>query len=122
MKLTYTQNGDYLIPDLTLKPQETPLGKYGLMRKRYLQEHRKALFTSLLMSEKLHHHLVEIDQAADRRMEQLMRALLEKHPAPDKMADQMGWVGHMNGLRSQAEEVVLAELIFNGSSIRGRDK
>ncbi len=112
MKLTYTQVGDYRIPNLTLKPQETPLGKYGLMRKRYLMEHRKATFNHLLMSERLYPHLVEIDQTADRRMEQLMADLQKTQPAPDKMKHQMEWVGHMNNLRAQAEEMILAELIF----------
>ncbi|WP_409968033.1 TnpV protein [Bengtsoniella intestinalis] len=110
--MTYTQSGDYLIPDLTLAPQETPIGKYGRMRKKFLMEHRKATFNHLLMSEKLHPHLVEIDQTADRRMEQMMSELLVKQPAPDKMKHQMEWVGHMNNLRAQAEEVILTELVY----------
>ena len=78
MKLEYTQNGDYLIPNLGLSEQPTqPIGKYGRMRKTYLQEHRPALFNSLLLSEKLYPHLLEIDQTANERLERLMPPLMK---------------------------------------------
>ena len=113
-ELTYTRSGDYLIPNLSL--QETgmkPLGKYGRMRKKYLQEHRPVLWNSMILSEKLYPHLREIDETANRRMEQLMSELLASAPAPDKETRQMAWVQHMNALKAQAEEIILAELIFN---------
>ena len=76
-EITYSKNGDYLIPDLTLNKQPTqPLGKYGRMRKTFLQEHLKALFNHLLLTEKLQSHLLEIDQTANRRLEQ---TILPKH-------------------------------------------
>ena len=66
--LTYTRNGDYLIPDLNLTEQpQRPLGKYGRMRKAYLKEHRPILYNQLLMSEKLYPHLQEIDETANSR-------------------------------------------------------
>lgn len=111
--LTYSRVGDYLIPDLTMKEQmEEPVGKYGLMRKNYLREHRRILYNSLILKEQLYPHLLEIDQSANRMLEQTMDGLLAKNPAPDK-ADQMGWVQHMNGLKAQAEELVMTELIYN---------
>ena len=112
--LTYTRCGDYSIPNLTLSETGTkPLGKYGRMRKKYLQEHRPVLWNSMLLSEKLYPHLREIDETANDRLEQLMPVLLTSAPAPDKETRQMAWVQHMNMLKAQAEEIILAELIYN---------
>ena len=100
--MTYIQNGDYLIPDLKLSEQpEKPLGKYGRMRKAYLKEHRPILYNQLLMSEKLYPHLLEIDETAQSRLEQL------------KASDPMRWVGLMNTCKAQAEEILMAELIHS---------
>ena len=113
-ELTYTRSGDYWIPDLSLSQQKTqPLGKYARMRKKYLQEHRPVLRNSLILSEKLYPHLREIDETASKRLEKLMSELLTSAPAPDKETRQMAWVQHMNALKAQAEEIILAELIFN---------
>lgn len=112
--LIYSRNGDYLIPDLQLTEQpETPLGKYGRMRKTYLKEHRPILYNRLLMSEKLYPHLLEIDQTANSRMEQLMPELARAAGVTEelKARDQMQWVGLMNSCKAQAEEILLAELI-----------
>ena len=111
MNLTYTQNGDYLIPDLTLTEQSKyPLGKYGRMRKTYLRKHRPVLWNSLLLSEKLYPHLREIDEAANGWLEQMMAEsrVTEKL----KEANPMEWVRQMNALKAQAEEVIFAELIY----------
>ena len=113
MELTYTMQGDYLIPDLTLSEEETHIGKYGMLRKTYLKNHRKGLYASLMLSGKLNSHLSEIDQTARERVELITAKLLEKDPAPDKVTDPMGWTGHMNSLKHQAEETVLTELIYN---------
>lgn len=111
-EVTYTQKGDYLIPDIQMMTTETrPLGKFGRMRKAFLEENNPMLLNNLILTEKLYPHLWEIQQAATVRMEQLMLQLLQKNPAPDKKTDQMGWVQHMNSLTAQAEEIVAAELI-----------
>lgn len=111
-EMTYTQVGDYRIPDIELKNTETkPLGKYGRMRRAFLQENNPMLLNDLILSEQLFPHLQEIDETAHRRVEQLMTELLEKNPAPDKATQQMAWVKHMNSLKAQAEEIVTAELI-----------
>ena len=112
--LTYTQNGDYLIPDLRLSEQpEKPLGKYGRMRKAYLKQHRPILYNQLLMTEKLYPHLIETDETAQSRLEQMMPRLAEAAGATEqlKAADPMRWVGLMNTCKAQAEEILLAELI-----------
>ena len=114
--LTYIQNGDYLIPNLQLTEQpETPLGKYGRMRKTYLKDHRPILYNRLLMSEKLYPHLLEIDETANSRLEQLMPQLAKDAGATEqlKASDPMRWVGLMNTCKAQAEEILMAELIHN---------
>ena len=113
--LTYTMNGDYQIPDLKLTEQpEKPLGKYGRMRKKYLQEQRPILFNRLVLNGQLQSHLLEIEETANRRLEQMMNELAAKNGATEelKVRDQMAWVGLMNGLRNQAEEMILTELIY----------
>lgn len=113
-ELTYTRNGDYLIPNIELEETTNrPLGKYGRMRRAYLQENNTLLYNHLILTGKLFPHLLEIQDAAESRMEQMMEALLKANPAPDKKTRQLDWVRHMNSLRAQAEEVILAELINN---------
>ena len=112
--LTYTKNGDYLIPDLKLSEQQSkPLGKYGRMRKSYLKEHRPILYNHLLMSEKLYPHLIEIDETAQTRLDQMMPQLAKEAGATEelKATDPMKWLGLMNTCKAQAEEILLAELI-----------
>ena len=114
--LTYTRNGDYLIPNLTLSEQPSkPLGKYGRMRKAYLKAHRPILYNQLLMSEKLYPHLIEIEETAQQRLEQMMPQLAEASGATEqlKARDPMQWVGLMNSCKAQAEEILLAELIHS---------
>ena len=114
-KLNYIQNGDYQIPALILEEQlpQKPLGKYGRMRKTYLKEHRPVLYSQLLLSEKLYPHLLETDETANRRLDQLMQALTLEAGATEslKASDPMKWVGLMNSCKAQAEELILAELI-----------
>ena len=113
--LTYTRNGDYLIPDLTIQEQSQSIGKYGRMRKKYLKEHRPVLWNSLILQEKLYPHLLEIEQAAQNRLSQIMPELAKTAGATEslKASDPMKWVGLMNNLKAQAEEIILNELIFS---------
>ena len=111
-ELTYTQVGEVLIPDLKLEhPTTKPLGKYGRMRRAFLEENKPLLFSDMILTEQLFPHLQEIEEAANRRVEQLMQEYLLANPAPDKATNQLGWVQHMNSLKAQAEEVVMTELI-----------
>ena len=116
-KLRYQSSGDYLIPDLTLIEQEQeakPLGKYGRMRKRYLQEHRPVLWNQMLLRETLYPHLREIDEAANSRLEQMLPALAKAAGATEalKAADPLRWTGLMNTCKAQAEETIRNELIY----------
>lgn len=115
-ELQYRTSGDYLIPDLSLsETTETPLGKYGRMRKTYLKEHRPVLFTNLLLSEKLYPHLWEIDETAKTRLETMMPKLMEAAGISEKMKAEnpMQWVGLMNNCKAQAEETILSELVYS---------
>ena len=114
--LTYTMNGDYQIPDLKLTEQpEKPLGKYGRMRKAYLKEHRPLSYNQLLLTEKLYPRLIEIDETAQSRLEQMMPQLAKDAGATEqlKASDPMRWVGLMNTCKAQAEEILMAELIHS---------
>ena len=114
--LTYTMNGDYQIPDLKLTEQpEKPLGKYGRMRKAYLKEHRPLIYNQLLLTEKLYPHLIEIDETAQSRLEQMMPQLAKDAGATEqlKASDPIRWVGLMNTCKAQAEEILMAELIHS---------
>ena len=115
MSLTYTRSGDYLIPNIQLTESKAkPLTKYGRMRKKYLEEHRPILWNTMILSEKLYPHLREIDEAANRRLEVLMNELTKKCGVTEelKATDPMKWTGLMNTLKAQAEETILAELIY----------
>lgn len=110
----YYQCGDYFIPDIQLSPyKHKVLGKYGRMRRAYLQEKNPLLLNDLILREQLFPHLWETDETAHCRVEKLKTELLKKNPNPNKVTHQMAWVQHMNSLKAQAEEIVLAELIYS---------
>ena len=111
--LSYTQTGDYLLPNLTLHQPKTPLGKYGRLRRMYLKEQRPVLYHTMLLNGSLYPHLMEVEQTAESRMQQTMEQLLKQNPAPDKERQQMAWVQHMNSLQEQVEEVIRTELIYS---------
>lgn len=115
-ELTYIRCGDYDIPNLKLSHQpEAPIGKYGRMRRRYLKEHRPILYNHLLISEKLYPHLAEIDQAAQERLDAMLPRMMEAAGVTEKLkaADPMRWVGLMNALTTQIEEILIHELIYD---------
>ena len=114
-ELIYKRNGDYLLPDMGLTEAERrPLGKYGIMRQQYLEQNRPGLYTRLILSGKLMEHLQEIDTTAHSRLESLMSLLPKQQGVTEelKAQDQMAWVGAMNSLKNQAEEIILTELIY----------
>ena len=114
--LTYRQAGDVLLPNVTLGEMETrPLGKYGRMRKKYLRENRPVLYNSLVFSGKLQSHLLEIEETAQERLTQMMDEMKRKAGLTEQLKadDPMTWVARMNNIRSRAEEIVLAELIYS---------
>ena len=115
-EITYTRQGDYNLPNL-LPPQEEPVphGKYALLRKKFLKEHRRVTYTNLLTSGKLNSHLAEVQQTAQRRMEEIVAQMSKAQGVTEelKASDQMKWVGLMNNIQNAAEEMVLAELIYS---------
>ena len=113
--LTYTKVGDYYIPDITLGDMpDRPIGKYGRMRLRYLKEHRPVLYGVMSVDGTLAAHPVEIDEAAERRLEVLMPGIAKSAGATEtlKVSDPMRWVGLMNTCKAQAEEIIYSELIY----------
>jgi len=113
-EIRYRKEGDYLIPDIELKPQPT-LGRYGRLRKRFLHEYRPILYNSLVLSEKLYEHCAEIESSAEAMLDFLITQLAERNGVTERLKaeDQMEWVRQINLCRSQAEEVVLSELIYS---------
>lgn len=111
---TYTQVGDVLIPDLVV--EETPsIGRWGRMRKCYLNEQHPAVYTAMLLNGTLYQHLAEIDEAADERIDLITKQLAVRRGITEKLkaTDQLRWVQEMNAIHISAEETVLAELIFD---------
>ena len=111
----HTLHGDYYLPDLTLpEAPKQPIGRYGRIRKAYLEEHRPGLYERLVLSGKLYDHLAEIDQTCRERLERIISRMAEAEGVDEqlKASDQMGWVSQMNCVKARAEETVLAELVF----------
>ena len=114
--VTYTMQGDYRLPDLLpTQEAELRLGKYALLRRRYLKEHRRVTYTNLLSSGKLNEHLLEIEQTVKTRLSQIIPQMMESEGVTEEMkaVDQMKWVNMMNNIRASAEEIVLKELVYN---------
>ena len=114
--ISYTLQGDYYLPDLTLpaKKEERHIGVWGQRHLRYIREHKKALYTSLLTSGKLQSYLADVEEQAQRLFDRLMKqqAELEGITETLKADNQMEWVQRMNALRSAVTETVNAEVIF----------
>lgn len=113
MELTYRTEGDYRLPNLEV-PEAPKIGKYGMLRRSYLQKNRNGYYTGMLLSGRLNAHLEKIDRQATEMVEQLTARMAREQGVTEelKATDQMKWVGLMNNIRASAEEVVLAELIY----------
>ena len=111
---TYRQVGDYFIPDIELPERNYEIGKYGRMRHRYLKEHRKIQYTTMILDGTLYDHLEEINRVCNERIETMVIAMKKQHGISEelKAADHLAWVGAMNNIRNVAEEIVLRELIY----------
>ena len=114
--LTYTQVGDVLLPNLTPpEPAKRSLGKYGLLRRSYLKEHRPVLWEIMKVNGTLFSHLLGVENRANEMLEQMMPSLAQTAGATEelKSRDPMTWVGLMNSCKSQAEEIIYKELIYS---------
>ena len=112
--LSYTLCGDYYLPDLVLNEEEPTYGKYGMLRKQFLKEHRSARYQYLLLTGKLNEHLNQTDQEAREQVETLMEQMTEKQGVTEelKAQDQMERVRLMNNIKASAEEIVLKNMIY----------
>lgn len=114
--ISYTLGEDGLYyPDLYL-PEETeyPIGKYGMLRKTYLKEHRKGLYLELVLAGKLNEHLHQVDEEGNQMMDRLMEQMKEKQGVTEelKMQDQMAWVRRMNNIRACVEEIIYKTILY----------
>ena len=111
----YVRCGEYLIPEMGLTQEEQkPLGKYGMMRRRYFEENRQGLYTRMILSGTLMEHLQEIDETCHRRMNQMIQAMVKAEGITEvlKAQNQLLWVQRMNLLHDCAEETVMNELVY----------
>ena len=112
---TYTQVGDYMLPNLTIPEEEQkPIGIWGQRHARYLKQHHKILYYNLLTSGKLNAHLAEIDRQAEEMFFRLVKQMAEREGVTEqlKAQNQMEWVGRMNNIRNIAAEIINHELIL----------
>ena len=112
---TYTQVGDYLLPDLELPQEEQqPIGVWGQRHRRYLKEHRRATYATLLTSEKLNSYLSDIARQAEELFSRLVKPMAEAEGVTEQLKadNQMEWVRRMNSIRNRAMEIVNSELIY----------
>ena len=112
--MNYTLHGDYYLPDLVLREEEPTYGKYGMLRKQFLKEHRSARYQYMLLTGKLNEHLNQIDQEVREQVETLMEQMTEKQGVTEelKAQDQIEWVRLMNNIKASAEEIVLKNMIY----------
>lgn len=113
--IKYHLEEDYYIPNLAMPKQEKiTLNKYGRMRLKYLKEHKKVEYTIMLMNETLNTHLKELQETVEIRIEHIINELREKSDLTEDMknTDMLYWVGTMNSIKAQAEEIVFSELIY----------
>lgn len=109
----YTMQGDYCLPDLTLPPEERPIGVWGQRRLRYLKQYHKILYYNLLTSSKLHSHLADVEEDAQSLFLRLVKEYAEREGVTEKLKAEnpMEWVRRMNNIRSRATEEIQKELI-----------
>lgn len=114
MTLTYTQTGDYLIPNIALIEFQGEIGHYGRMRKEYLKEHRPILYDDLILTERLFPQLSEINQAAQHRFDTMIPQMMAQRGITEelKSRDQMRWVREMNAIHEAVDEFIRSELIY----------
>ena len=114
-EIIYHREGDYLIPDLYLPRQpEKTIGKYGRLRLNFIKEHKKGLYTELLISGTLKQHLIEIDESVSDKVNQLIKQLAEQENINEDLKEyyQMEWVQAMNNIKNRAEEIVFNEILY----------
>ena len=114
--ITYRQVNDFMIPNLTLPPEESPirLGKWGMLHKDYLQKHKKVLFTTLLTQDKLYQHCAEVEKQAQQMFDTLVEQMKETEGITEEFKEhnQWEWIQRMGNIQQKATEIVCNDLIF----------
>ena len=112
--LSYTLHGGYYLPDLEINEEEPIYGKYGIMRKQFLKEHRSARYQYLVLTGKLTEHLNQVDKEVREKIEMLAEQMAERWGVTEelKTQNQMEWVRRMNNIKANAEEIALKEIIY----------
>lgn len=119
MNVTYTTVGSIQIPDLVMNAQpEGNIGKYGRMRKRYLEQKRDGTFTALVLSGKLTEHLLDVDRTAREQLEAAVSQMAAAEGVTERLksADQMEWLRRQKSIRARAEEIVIRKMVFENLS------
>ena len=113
-KIEYVEAEDGMLYPKLEHPKQPAggIGKYGEMRRKYLQEYRKATYSMMVLEGTLKQHLIDVNEQAHQQIEMLIEDMLKANPAPDKAANQLGWIQHMNMLKMQAEKIIFQELIY----------
>ena len=116
MNIPHIRSGDYFIPDLKLKEETCPIGKWGRMHRDYLKEHHPIQYNNLVLSGNLWPYLADLNKQAQQRMETLITQLKTAEGITEKLKadDPIGWIQRMNNIAARAEEIVREELIYNG--------
>jgi len=115
MKIEYMKCGDYLIPNLKANDEPAePLTKYGLLHRSYLKEHRKGIYSGMMLEGTLKAHCLMVQEQAQERLDRIMSQLAESEGVNERLKaeNQMEWVGRMNNIKARAEEIVLHELVY----------
>ena len=112
--LSYTLYGDYYFPDLEINEEEPTYGKYGIMRKQFLKEHRSARYQYLVLTGKLTEYLNQVDKETREKVEMLVEQMAERWGVTEelKLQDQMEWVRRKNNIQATAEEIAYKNIIF----------
>lgn len=112
--LNYTLQGDYYFPELIIKEEEETYGKYGILRKDYLKEHKSGYYQYLILTGKLTEHLNQIDKEAGEQVEILVKQMAERYGVAEEMREEnwMEWVRRMNEIKNVVEERTLLEMIY----------
>ena len=112
--LNYTLQGDYYFPELIIKEEEATYGKYGILRKNYLKEHKSGYYQHLILTGKLTEHLNQIDKEAGEQVEILVKQMAERCGVTEKMREEnwMEWVRRMNDIKEKVEEIIRGEILY----------
>ena len=116
INITYHKEGDYLIPDLIMEKSNSTynVGKYGHLRNNFLKDHKRGLYTELMINGTLTDHLIDIDKTATARVNNIINKLAKVENVNEdlKSREQLAWVQAMNNIKNRAEEIVFNELIY----------